>query len=310
MTTVTFKAEAAAPKDPAKYVWFKFDGKRASAKLEDGSRIPISHGERFGAKTYKGTVHVLLESDLTRNLKMDSRNFSRLEKHSSSFSGKISGKKVKPGNAGLVQMGLPSYEVVRLKNPIDKKKYRGTKAVIDYAGEINGKHVYTLSGPSKSATKKLLQKLDKGETPNSTPRRKVNRNQAIGDSISTPSHTYNVVKRLFGPKLRVNISDDGVATWERKGNVTGYKTLDAIELRVRELGFKPFKPKGIKTYNASAGMVLSFFKDKYGSIVRLESITGETRSDYRHIAQYFPPKFSKKALFNGPSTELPLNKNA
>lgn len=66
MTSIPFVTQATAAKDPSKYVWFKFTGKRSSAKMEDGTKIPIVEGERFGVKVYKGDVHVLLKSDLTK----------------------------------------------------------------------------------------------------------------------------------------------------------------------------------------------------------------------------------------------------
>jgi len=165
----TLAVEAAAAKDPTKYMWFKFTGKRASAKLEDGTKLPISEGERYGVKVSKDTIFILLESDMTRNLKMAYVSSVPLLKNSVPYKGKVNKIKVEPGSKALVDSKLSRSTNVRLKVMLDesdlKKRARKSRVSVQYAGKIKDKHLYTIGGPpnESAAMVNVLKGMAKGE---------------------------------------------------------------------------------------------------------------------------------------------------
>lgn len=107
---MSFISVAAAKRDPRKYRWLQYDGRKAKFHVVGSDKheyeLEISKGEKFGVKKFRGHIYILEESDLSLQLRLDPKDAKRIINNSIAYDGKISRYRVLPYDGGKDKQSL------------------------------------------------------------------------------------------------------------------------------------------------------------------------------------------------------------
>jgi len=99
MINKTLTVEAAAAKDPTKYLWFKLDKAKAKFNMHHKSHdLELERGGKFGLKQFKDKYFLLPGADLTMQFTLSEAEAKKLVKSSTQFRGQVAKKKVTSGS--------------------------------------------------------------------------------------------------------------------------------------------------------------------------------------------------------------------
>ena len=101
---MTYIALSAAKRDPRKYRWLQYDGRKATFQVQGSDKeeyeLSLKKGEKFGVKRFRGNFYIVDESDLTIQLRLKPEDAKRIINNSKAFEGKIGRYKVLPYDGG------------------------------------------------------------------------------------------------------------------------------------------------------------------------------------------------------------------
>lgn len=103
---------ASKKRDPTKYKWYQLaKGKAKFDSSHDEFELELRKGEKFGLKFFAGSYFLVDEDDLSVQFKLSADEGKKLIKASEPWSGKISGKQVKPGDGALATKGPGTLKI-------------------------------------------------------------------------------------------------------------------------------------------------------------------------------------------------------
>jgi len=129
MKNKTLTVEAAAAKDPTKYLWFKLNKAKAKFNMHHKTHdLELERDGKFGLKLFKDKYFLLPGADLTTQFALSEAEAKKLVKSSTPFRGQVAKKKVSAGSWEELQP-----KAKKVKEPKAPKEPKEQEQLIDGA---------------------------------------------------------------------------------------------------------------------------------------------------------------------------------